>query len=279
MAARSSWEGFLKFSLISVPVRAYNVAVPGGGDVHFHQIHGKCGHRIHYKKVCPVHGEVSKDEIVSGYEYKKDKYVEFDKEELDNLRSADEKAITIDAFTPADQIDPLYLSGKAFFLIPAGPAGQKPYALLYDVMAAKNRLAVGTVVMSGHDEAVLIRPAEHILTMTVLYRKSQIKNPSAFEDEVKSAKATPQELKLAGMLIDESTPKEFDISQYKDQYTERIAQAIAAKLAGKDLGTKHPEKTPQVINLMDALRQSLGQARAGAKETRHRGGSKRKRTA
>lgn len=97
MAMQSSWDGFLRLSLISVPVRAYNAALPGGGDFHFHQIHSKCGNRIHYVKTCPVHGEVSKDEIVSGYEYKKDHYVEFDKEELDKMRSEDDKVITIDA--------------------------------------------------------------------------------------------------------------------------------------------------------------------------------------
>src|SRR6266446_5119796 len=87
MAMRSSWEGFLKLSLISVPVRAYNAAVPGGGDIHFHQIHKGCGQRIRYQKVCPEHGEVTKEEIVSGYEYEKGQYVEIDPEEIVKLRA------------------------------------------------------------------------------------------------------------------------------------------------------------------------------------------------
>src|SRR5438132_1059950 len=105
MAMRSSWEGFLKLSLISVPVCAYNVAVPGGGDVHFHQIHKDCGSRIRYQKVCPQHGEVSKEEIVSGYEYEKGKYVEFDPEEISNLRAENDQSINIDVFTDPAEID------------------------------------------------------------------------------------------------------------------------------------------------------------------------------
>ena len=275
----SSWDGYLKLSLISLPVRAYNAAVPGGGDIHFHQIHAKCGNRIHYKKVCPVHGEVTKDEIVSGYEYKKNKYVEFDKAELDELRFDDEKAINIDAFMAPDQIDPIYLSGRNLFLVPAGPAGQKPYALLYDVMEEKNRCAIGAVVMSGHDEVVLIRPTDGLLIMSILYREDQIKNPAEFQNEVKGIKATAQELKLAGMLVDEATPREFDFSKYKDQYMVRISEAIDAKLKGKEISPKPQEKPQRVVNLMDALRKSLDRRREAAKQSRPRASSRGKRTA
>src|SRR5439155_9590332 len=201
MALRSSWEGFLKLSLISVPVQDYNAAVPGGGDIHFHHIHRECGNRIRYQKVCPVHGEVSKEEIISGYEYEKGKYVEFDQAELSKLRAEDEKAINIDAFTTPDQVDPIYLSGKTFYLVPTGPAGQKPYALLHEVMKDKNRNAVATVVLSGHDETVFIRATDKLLTMTVLYYEEQVKHPSAFEDEVSAAKVSAQELTLAQTLV------------------------------------------------------------------------------
>src|SRR2546421_6833774 len=104
MALRSSWEGFLKLSLISVPVRAYNAAVPGGGDIHFHQIHKECGNRIRYQKVCPVHGEVTKEQIVSGCEYEKGKYVEFNPEEISKLRAENDESINIDVFTAPAKI-------------------------------------------------------------------------------------------------------------------------------------------------------------------------------
>jgi DNA end-binding protein Ku len=270
MPLRSSWEGFLKLSLISVPVRAYNASVPGGGDIHFHQIHKGCGQRIHYQKVCPVHGEVEKDDIVSGYEFAKGKYVELEKEELSRLKAEKDEAITIDAFTAPDDVDPIYLSGKSFYLVPAGPAGQKPYALLHRVMKEKNRCAVATLILSGHDETVLIRPLDKLLAMSVLYYDEQVKEASAFEDELGDAKISAQELKLANTLVDASTAEKFDFSQYKDRYTERVTEFLEAKLAGKKLEAPRHERPREVINLMDALRKSLDQTQTGAKEKRVR---------
>src|SRR2546421_6415295 len=98
MPGRPSWDGFIKFNLISVPVKAYSATVSGGGKIGFHLLHKKCNSRIRYKKVCPIHGEVEKDEIVSAYEYAKGKYVPVDPEELDKLRTENDKAIGIDAF-------------------------------------------------------------------------------------------------------------------------------------------------------------------------------------
>ena len=117
MAMRASWEGFLKLSLISVPVRAYNAAVPGGGDIYVHLIHKGCGSRIRYQKVCPEHGEVSKEDIVSGYEYEKGKYVELEPAEIAELRADNDEAINIDVFADPAAVDPLYLSGQSFFLV------------------------------------------------------------------------------------------------------------------------------------------------------------------
>lgn len=107
MALRSSWDGFLKLSLISIPVRAYNAAVAGGGEIHFHQIHKECGSRIKYQKVCPIHGEVTKEEIVSGYEYQKDEYVELEPSEIAELRAAKDESINIDSFIAPKSLDPI----------------------------------------------------------------------------------------------------------------------------------------------------------------------------
>ncbi len=259
MAMRSSWEGFLKLSLVSVPVRAYNAAVPGGGDVHFHLIHKGCGERIRYQKVCPVHGEVDKDEIVSGYEHAKDQYVEFAPEEIAKLRAQNDQSINIDAFVSPDTIDPIYLEGRTFFLVPDGPAGQKPYLLLHQIMKEKHRDAVASIILSGHEEVVLVRPLAKLLCMTVLYLENQIKKTTDFEDELGDAKISAQELKLAGALVDASTSDKVDFSHYKDQYTERTKEVIEAKLAGKEMPGKSAEKGAPIINLMDALRESVKQ--------------------
>lgn len=269
MAMRSSWDGYLKLSLISVPIRAFTATVPGGGDIHFHQLHKDCGQRIKYQKVCPVHGEVSKEEIVAGYEYEKGRYVEIAPEEKAALPQENDQAINIDVFTTSEELDPRYFSGKTYYLLPDGPAGQKPYALLHHVMKDKNCQAIATVVMSGHDETVLLRPLDKLLTMTVLYYSEQIKQPDAFEEELVEQKLSVQELKLASTLVDASTADKFDFSHYKDHYTERTAKLVEAKLAGKKPEAAHKEKGPGVINLMEALRQSLDQAR-GDKPSRKR---------
>src|SRR6516165_4972582 len=127
MAGRPLWKGFIKFNLVTVPVGAYSATARGEGEIHFNQLHSECHSRIKYKKTCPVHGEVPNDEIVSGYEYSKGQYVVVDPDELDKLRSADEKGITIQAFVKPDAIDPIYFSGKTYYLTPEGPVAQKPY--------------------------------------------------------------------------------------------------------------------------------------------------------
>jgi DNA end-binding protein Ku len=259
--ARSTWDGFLKLSLISIPVRAYNSAARDRGEIRFHQIHKGCGARIQYKKLCPVHGEVTKDEIVSGYEVEKGEYAEVEKEELKKLRAEDEEAINIEAFTPPGEVELLYHSGKSFYLVPEGPAGQKPYALLHRVMNEKNVEAIAQMVLSGHEETVLIRPVGKLLAMTVLFYESQVKSPESFEEEVSEPKLSAQELKLASTLVEASTVEEFDFSRFKDVYTERVASLLEAKADGKAVRAPKKEKVPGVINLMDALKKSLQHTR------------------
>ena len=131
MATRSSWKGCLQLSLVCVPVKAYSTASSGNGDIHLNQLHADCHRRIQYKKTCPLHGEVTNDQIVSGYEYAQDHYVVVDPDELDRLRTEADKAIKIDVFIASKAFDPLYGTGKRYYLAPDGPAGQKAYALLY----------------------------------------------------------------------------------------------------------------------------------------------------
>jgi DNA end-binding protein Ku len=149
MATRSSWKGCLQLSLVCVPVKAYSTASSGGGDIHLNQLHADCHRRIQYKKTCPLHGEVTNDQIVSGYEYAQDHYVVVDPDELDRLRTEADKAIKIDVFIASDAFDPLYGTGKRYYLAPDGPGGQKAYALLYQAMVEENRYALAQVVLHG----------------------------------------------------------------------------------------------------------------------------------
>src|SRR6267378_4980235 len=156
MAARSTWKGYLKNNLVSVPVKAYTANASGGGEVRLNQLHKECNSRINYKKTCPIHGEVSGDQIVSGYEYSKGQYVIVDTEELEKLRTEDDKAITIDTFIPSGTLDPIYSTGKSYYLVPDGPVAQKPYAVLHHGMVELKRQALAQVVMHGKEQTVLV---------------------------------------------------------------------------------------------------------------------------
>jgi DNA end-binding protein Ku len=257
VAARSSWKGFLKLSLVSVPVKAYTASSSSGGEIRLNQLHKECNSRINYKKVCPIHGEIPNDQIVSGYEHSKGQYVIVDTEELEKLRTEDEKAITIDAFAKPEAIDESYLSGKNYYLIPDGPVAQKPYALLVDGMMELKRMAVARVVMHGRDQLVSIKPVDGILMMSILNYDTQVNKPSAFKDEVTRPELQAEEKKLAKTLIEASTPKKLDLAEYKDTYTQKMAELIQKKVAGEEIVAPPVHEQAQVINLMDALKQSL----------------------
>ena len=261
MALRSAWEGFLKLSLIAMPVRAYNSAARDRGEIRFHQVHKGCGQRVQYRKFCPTHGELTKEDVVSGYEVDKGEFIELEREELTELKAEDDEEINLTAFADPASVDPVYFSGKTFYLVPAGAAGQKPYALLTRVMAEKGVVGLGQMVLSGHEEAVIIRPAGKLLSMTVLYYQSQVKEPGTFESEVADPKVSPQEHRLAAALVDESPVEAFDLSEMKDRYTERVAAFIEGKTSGRKPRAKRKGKHPAVINLMDALKKSLDEAK------------------
>jgi DNA end-binding protein Ku len=257
MAARSSWKGYLKLSLVSVPVKAYTATSSEGSEVKLNQLHTVCNSRINYKKTCPIHGEVPSEEIVLGYEYTKGQYVVVDPAELEKLRSEDDKAIKIDTFVGPDTFDPVYYSGKSYYLVPDGPVGQKPYAVLQQTMVEENRYAVAQVVMHNREQTVLLRPMENLLVMSILNLENQVTKPATFEEEVSKVEVSAEELKLAKSLIEATTSKKFDFSKYKDVYTEKLTKLIEAKVAGEEIVAPPMHEQAQVINLMDALRQSV----------------------
>jgi DNA end-binding protein Ku len=261
MPARSAWKGFLKLSLVSVPVKAYTASASGGGEIHLNQLHAECNSRIQYKKTCPIHGEVRQDEIVSGYEYSKGQYVVVDPAELDKLRTADEKAIKIDTFVATDTIDAVYYSGKTYYLVPDGPVGQRSYSVIYQAMEQEKRYAVAQVVMHGREQLVLLRPMSGLLAMSILSYEHQVNKPAAFQEEAPSQEASAEELKLAKHLIATTTAKKFELSKYKDVYTQKLTQLIEAKVAGKEIVAPPVHEEGQIINLMDALRNSLARAK------------------
>lgn len=255
---RSSWEGFLKINLVSIPVKAFTAHATAGGRIGFNQIHASCHSRIRHQKVCPVHGEVSNDEIVPGFEYRKGEYVLLDKKELQQLRLDNDKAIHLDVFVSSEQMMPLYFSGRTYYLAPDGKLAQKSYAVFHKAMSEQGRYAVGEMVFGGKEQLIVVWPVKNLLAMSLLHYEDEIKKPEEFEDLAPAAKAVaPKELHLAEILIDAATVEDFDLGRYRDDYTGRVRKLIEAKAAGKELQPVREEEEPKVINLMDALRKSL----------------------
>jgi DNA end-binding protein Ku len=266
MALRPSWDGFLRLGMISVPVKAYSATSGTGSQIGFHQIHAKCGNRIRYRKVCPVHGEVTNEEIVPGYEVTKGEYVLLDPKELRELKADPERSVSIDTFVAPGALDPVYFADRTYYLTPDGRAGEKPYAVLHRVMARAGRWGVGTMLLSGREHAVVVRPLGRLLAAGLLHFHDEVKQPGPFEAEVPEAEVSAEELRLAQALLDASTAPEFDFSAYKDQYAGKVMKLIESRAGArrrKGSAARKGEEPPAIINLMDALRQSLTNAKAG----------------
>lgn len=267
MALRSAWEGYLRLNLLSVPVKAYSATISGHGKIGFHLIHSKCNSRIRYKKTCPIHGEVPNDEIVSGYEVSDGKYVLVEKEELAKLKADADKAIAIDVFIRPEDLDPVYYTDRTYYLAPDGEAGRQSYAVLRKVMAEDGRYAVATMVLSGRAQVVLLRPVHKLLAITVLSYETQLKKPTEFEGEVPDVATGSAEVKLARTLIEASTAEEFDFGKYQDEHTHDLRKLIESKAHGKKIVAGREGAAPAIINLMDALRESLHEAKGHGRGT------------
>ncbi|MGC3967738.1 MAG: Ku protein [Pirellulales bacterium] len=267
---RPVWSGFIRLSLVSVPVRAFPAESKEGRDLAFHQLHDKCHSRIRYQKVCPIHGEVSNDEIVSAYEVEKGKYVVVDDEEKksavgkagkrDAGKRGGNKALTIANFIPPEAVDPLYFEGSSYYLLPDGDGGEHPYALLARAMADEGRWALAEAVLWKRERLVLLRSEGKLLTMSLLHYAKQLRKADDFHEDLPTARVAAAELRLAKRLVAESSVEEVDWAEYEDDVRKQLAEVIDAKVSKDDVieTTEADEEAAPVINLMEALKKSVG---------------------
>jgi DNA end-binding protein Ku len=255
---RAAWKGYLKISLVSLPVQAF--VGSGGGEnspIRLNQLHRECHSRIKYQKTCPIHGEVGGDDIISGYEFAKDQYVEIEPDELAKLRPAGDRAISIESFVPPDAIDSAYLAGKTYYLLPDGQIGQKAYQLICEAMESEGLNAVGRMMITTREHLVRVRPVEGVLAVDLLEYAAQVRTPDEFKGQLADTSPTAPEMKLTRQLIGSMAEDSIDLSQYEDPYASQMRALIEAKVEGKELVTPSPVEEPQVVNLMDALRKSM----------------------
>lgn len=261
MAPRTSWKGFLKLSLVSVPVKAYT-ANNTEEEVRLNQLHAECNGRVRYKKVCESHGELRSEDIVSGFEYSKDQYVVIDEGELAKVRAKSDKSVNIDGFVAPDKIDPIYLAGRTYYLLPDGPAGSRPYALLVRGMVEAGVVAIAQVVIAGREQLVQLRPQENMLVMSVLSYPKKVRAASLYRDELPDENPSPSELALANTLIGASTLADFDLASYRDAYVENLTKLIRLKVEGQEIVQAPDPEEPKILNLMEALKKSVAEVGA-----------------
>jgi len=258
---RASWSGLLRLSLVAVPVKAYP-ATATSSESRCHQLHADCGQRIRYEKHCPLHGKVDSGAIVSGYEYAKDQYLVLDDAELDQLRPAADRALSLEHFLDAGQIDPALFAGRSLYLLPDGPAAQLPFAVLVQALHARRKWAVGRVVLSQRRQMVLVRPRERMLALHVLHYPAQVRSSAALEGEIRAATIPEVESQLAGVLLD-ACSQAVVWSDYHDDSAEQLAALIDAKLQGRPPATTAAQER-HILSLLEALKQSVAAAKPSA---------------
>jgi DNA end-binding protein Ku len=273
MAPRAAWKGYLKISLVSLPVQAFVGSAGENAGVRFNQLHRECHSRIRYIKTCPIHGEVPNDEIVSGYEYEKDHYVEIDPSELKKLRPEGDRAIDVQTFVPPDAIDPAYLAGKTYYLLPDGKTGEKAYQLICAAMEAEGTNAIARMVITTKEHVVRLRPADGVLAVDLLEYAADVRTPADFKEDLSETHPTAQESKLTRQLISSMSEDTVDLSQFTDSYTAQVKELIDAKVEGKELVSAVPAEEPHVVNLMDALKQSMAKASKATRPTKRKAAS------
>ena len=261
MAPRTSWKGHIQLGLVSVPVKAFT-ANNTSETIRLNQLHKDCNQRVRYKKVCPEHGELKQAEIVSGYEYTKDSYVIIDPDELGKIRSQSDRSISVEGFVPSADVDPIFHAGKTYYLLPDGVAGNRPYALLARGMADGDVSALARIVISRRGQLVLLRPRDGMLVMTMLNYAKTVKSMDEFKKELTAEETTDDEMALTNTLINASTIQAFDLDSYEDTYAENLKKLIQMKLDGEEIVQSAEPEEPKIVNLMEALKQSVAEAQA-----------------
>lgn len=262
MAARATWKGFLKVSLVNIPIKVFP-ATESGAIIAFNQLHGECRTRIQQKKWCPhCEREVTSAEVVKGYEFAKGQYVVMSEEDFAKVRTESTRVIDLVQFASESAIDPTYVD-RTYYLAPDGKVASDAFAVMRDGMAGK--VGVGKLALYGREYLVAVRPHERGIIMHTLHHAAEIRSINQVEDlDSVPSGAKAAEVKLARQII-ESFEAPLDLATYKDEYQQGLRAIIDARIAGEDIVAPAVEAPARVVNLMEALRKSLDAVSAGRK--------------
>src|SRR5450432_2718317 len=256
MAIRAYWKGSLKLSLVSCPVLLYP-ATTTTDKTRFHMINKETGNRLKQQMVDAETGDVvESDQKGRGYELKKGEYVEVEKEELEAVQIESNHTIDIDSFVPKGEIDKRYLN-HPYYIAPDGKAGIDAFAVIRDAMKDGNRVALARIVLTNREHVIAIEPLGKGLLGTTLRYPYELRDPDEYFDDIRNPKISKDMVDLASHILD-TKAAHFDPSKFKDEYETALKTLVKRKAAGKRVKAIEPEERPSnVINLMDALKQSL----------------------
>ena len=267
MAQSPIWRGYLQLSLVTCPVAMY-AANHDRGSLHFNLINPKTGNRIRMiTQDSETEEELSRKDLVKGYEFKKDTYIILTDEDFESARVESSGTMKVDKFVDIASIDPIYYDAS-YYLAPDGKAGKDVYAVLRDAVANTGKMALARVVISRRERAVGIVPMGNGLVAHTLHEERDLNKAADVFDDIPAGKSDPEMVKLATQLIERQTG-EYDPADVEDRYEARLRELIDAKLKGEGIQPLDEEEPDRgnVIDLMTALRQSLGQDKGPEKKS------------
>jgi DNA end-binding protein Ku len=261
--ARPYWKGYLKLSLVSCPICLYS-GTSSTERVSFRQINKKTANRLRQQLIDEVTREpVEGPDKGRGYEYAKNAYLPVDDAELDAIAIESTHTIEIDSFVPRDQIDERYLDSP-YYMTPNGQVGHEAFAVIREAMRDKDMVGLGRVVLSKRERVVMLEPWDKGLIATTLRYPYEIRDAREYFEDIPNLTVEPEMLKLAEHILQSKTT-DFDPSQFVDHYEEAVVELLKKKQAGIVVSRERAVPRPQnVINIIDALRQSIAQEQAAA---------------
>jgi DNA end-binding protein Ku len=254
MPARPTWKGYLKISLVNIPIKVFP-ATDSGATLSFNQLHAECQTRIQQKRWCPkCDREVPNTDIVKGYEFEKGRYVVMEDEDVEKVRVESTRVINLVQFADDSEIDPIYVD-RAYYLAPDGPMAAEAFAVMREGMAGK--AGIGKMALYGREYLVAVRPRKKGIVMYTLHHDAEIRSIDQIE-ELNSvpSKVKPEEMKLAKQVI-ATFDAELNLKDYKDEYKEGLRKIIDAKIAGEEVVAPEVQEPARVVDLMEALKRSL----------------------
>lgn len=271
-AARPTWQGHLRLSLVTCPVAMYNAISPRG-DVHFNLINPKTGNRIRMVTVdAGTEKPVERKQLVKGFEISKGEYVTVTPEEIESVRLESTKTIDIDEFVPAEDIDRLYWD-HPYFLVPDGKMAAEPFAVIREAMEKTGKVALGRVVMSQRERLLALEPRDNGLIATTLRSHDEVRDIKKAFDDIPNVRPQRDMISIAEKIMGQKEA-DFDPERFEDRYEDALRKLIREKQRGHEIVRADEPEPTNVVDLMEALQNSLKGGKGGRAKTAHRPAAK-----